>query len=102
MAGYLCPSTSFHPTRKWRFDYAWPDVKIALEIQGGIFRGGRHARPAGYVKDMEKMNNAQLLGWRVFQVLPSDLTSGIATELLKEVFDGRVSEGSGSSGESSS
>jgi hypothetical protein len=27
----------FHKHRKWRFDFAWPDVKVAVEIQGGAF-----------------------------------------------------------------
>lgn len=25
----------FHPTRRWRFDFAWPDEKVALEVEGG-------------------------------------------------------------------
>ena len=38
----------FHPTRKWRFDYAIPDHKIALEVEGGVWTGGRHTRPQGF------------------------------------------------------
>lgn len=26
----------FHPFREWRFDYAIPELKIALEVEGGI------------------------------------------------------------------
>ena len=53
----------FHPTRKWRFDFAWVDLKIALECDGGQFKtgGGRHNSDS----DREKLNNAALLGWRV-------------------------------------
>lgn len=63
----------FHPERKWRFDYACPAVKIAIEVDGGIFTGGRHSGGVGQLKDMEKMNWAQALGWRVFHVTPDDM-----------------------------
>jgi len=38
----------FHPKRKWRFDYAWEEQKLALEIHGGIHSGGRHTRGRGF------------------------------------------------------
>ena len=31
----------FHPVRRWRFDYAFPDFRVALEVEGGVFTGGR-------------------------------------------------------------
>ena len=57
----------FHPTRRWRFDYAWPDLKLAVEYEGGTWSGGRHTRALGYAKDCEKYNEAALLGWKVFR-----------------------------------
>jgi very-short-patch-repair endonuclease len=57
----------FHPKRKWQFDFAWPAVKIAVEIDGGTAIGGRHVRPAGFRADCEKINAAQLLGWAVYR-----------------------------------
>lgn len=69
------PEYRFHPTRKWRYDYAWPDHRIALEIDGGIWTGGRHTRGAGYLGDMEKLNAAALLGWRVFRCTPQQAQS---------------------------
>ena len=55
----------FHKTRKWRFDWAWPDSKLAVEIDGGQWmrNGGRHARDS----DREKMNEAACYGWRVLR-----------------------------------
>src|SRR5690606_39740371 len=32
----------FHPERRWRFDFAWPDLRVAAEVEGGIHIGGRH------------------------------------------------------------
>lgn len=66
----------FHPTRKWRFDFAWPDEKVAVEIEGGIWGGGRHTRGSGYTKDCEKYNVAVVMGWRVLR-----LTSPMIDEL---------------------
>ena len=57
----------FHPTRRWRFDYADPETKVAVEIDGGAFIGGRHTRGIGFVKDQEKLNTATSMGWRVFR-----------------------------------
>lgn len=61
----------FHQTRKWRFDFAWPDALVALEVDGGqfAFRGGRHSTDA----DREKLNTAAALGWRVFRFSPKQL-----------------------------
>ena len=58
----------FHPERKWRFDYAAPAVWIAIELNGGVWSEGRHVRGAGYLRDREKINAAQLMGWRVFEL----------------------------------
>jgi very-short-patch-repair endonuclease len=59
----------FHPTRKWRFDFAWPEYKIALECQGL----GRHQRFKGYQGDCEKQSAAATLGWKVLWVMSCDM-----------------------------
>lgn len=58
----------FHPTRKWRFDIAFPSVKLAVEIDGR----GRHQTIAGVRADYEKMNEATRLGWRVLRFPATD------------------------------
>lgn len=63
----------FHPERKWRFDFACPELKIAIEVDGGIFTGGRHSGGVGQLKDMEKMNNASSMGWLTFHVMPDEM-----------------------------
>jgi very-short-patch-repair endonuclease len=57
----------FSEARRWRFDWAWPERKIAVEEDGGVWVQGRHTRGAGYLKDMEKLNAAAELGYRVFR-----------------------------------
>lgn len=65
----------FHPTRDWRFDFAWPDIKLALEVEGGIYNGGRHVTPKGFEGDCEKYNEATCLDWRVIRVTSKMINS---------------------------
>lgn len=65
----------FHETRKWRFDYAVPSLRIALEVEGGVWTGGRHTSASGYLRDMEKYNEAALNGWVVLRCTPKTLWS---------------------------
>ncbi|MFH1635532.1 MAG: hypothetical protein ABIG63_16195 [Chloroflexota bacterium] len=59
----------FHPTRRWRFDLAWPDENmLAVECEGGIWVNGRHSRGAGFINDCEKYAEATLLGWRIYRI----------------------------------
>ncbi len=74
----------FHPVRKWRFDFAWPEQKVALEVEGGVFIQGRHSRGSGMKKDMEKYNAAALLGWRVFRVTPRQCMMVETASMMKQ------------------
>ncbi len=75
----------FDAKRRWRFDYAWPERMIALEVEGGVWTGGRHTRGAGFVKDIEKYNRAAVLGWRLLRVTPDKLVSFGTFEMLREI-----------------
>lgn len=74
----------FHPTRRWRFDYAWPEHRIALEVEGGIWAGGRHTSAKGFLADMEKYNTAAAMGWRVLRITPKSLCTILTTQLIKD------------------
>ena len=58
---------NFCPSRKWRFDFAWPGMMLAVELEGAIWIGGRHSRGPGILNDMEKYNWAVVHGWRVLR-----------------------------------
>jgi very-short-patch-repair endonuclease len=73
----------FDPTRRWRFDYAHPASKTAVEIEGGVFIKGRHTNGVGIQKDMEKYNKATLLGWKVFRLGTSMVTTPNIEEIIK-------------------
>ena len=75
-AGYgVVAEYKFHPARAWRFDFAIPECRVAIEVEGGIFNLGRHIRPEGFLRDMEKYNQAAAAGWLVLRVQPSELLS---------------------------
>lgn len=57
----------FDPVRMWRIDFAWPALMLAVEIEGGIWNGGRHTRGAGFVADMEKYNALTMAGWKLLR-----------------------------------
>lgn len=82
----------FHPVRRWRFDYAIPLLKIAIEYEGIISRKSRHTSITGYTKDAEKYNEAAKMGWKVlrytalnYKDLHRDLEFIIKNEQTKEV-----------------
>lgn len=77
----------FHPVRRWRFDYAIPDHKIAVEVEGGVWTQGRHTRPRGFLGDMEKYNAAAALGWRVLRVTPDTLTTRATLDLIRRTIE---------------
>lgn len=72
----------FHPTRKWRFDWAWPELKVAVEYQGGTFQDRRtgHSTVKGLSNDYEKLTEAALLGWRVILITSGTVRSGQALQ----------------------
>lgn len=83
----------FHPTRRWRFDYAIPAKKVAVEVDGGVWTGGRHINPAGYINDMEKLNTAASMGWLVLRITTDDRFAMKTFELIKNTLEQRINEG---------
>jgi len=74
----------FHPVRKWRYDYAIPECKVAIEVEGGIWTEGRHTRPLGFLGDMAKYNAGAVLGWRILRVTPHTLLNTATLEMIRE------------------
>lgn len=106
----------FAPDRLWRFDYAWPPFRLALEIEGGVFGrliivtsgyerrngksiplepgtrlrlGGRHNDGAGLQGDCEKYNRAAILEWMVIRATTTMVRDGHAITALREAFVAR-------------
>lgn len=73
----------FHPTRKWRFDLAHPGHWIAVEVEGGVWRGGRHTSGVGFTADCEKYAEALIAGWAVLRVTTDQVKNGKALEWIE-------------------
>lgn len=73
----------FAPPRRWRFDLAWPAHKVAVEVEGGSYVGGRHVTGSGFGADLEKYNEAGLLAWLVIRVTPGMVDDGRALRLVE-------------------
>lgn len=69
--------------RKWRFDFAFPDKKIGVEIEGGTWSHGRHTLGSGYEKDLVKYNQAATMGWRVFRFTTGMVLRGEAVDQVR-------------------
>ena len=70
----LCREHRFAPPRRWRFDFAHPAALVAIELEGGIWSGGRHTRGSGFKADCLKYNAAALSGWTVFRLTAETLS----------------------------
>ena len=79
------PEHIFSPGRRWRIDFAIVDLKIGIEIEGGVWANGRHTRGKGFIEDMEKYNAAVTLGWVILRFTPHDLNKITTFETIKKV-----------------
>jgi hypothetical protein len=84
------PEYKFHPSRRWRIDFAWPALKLAVEIEGGIWNQGRHTRGSGVKGDMEKYNTLAVMGWRLLRFDGDAVRSGDAIAFVESVVKGML------------
>jgi very-short-patch-repair endonuclease len=76
------------PEPKWTADFCYPAARLLIEVQGGVWSGGRHTRGAGYERDRVKYFEAQLRGWRVIEVTPAMIADGRALSLIERALKG--------------
>lgn len=74
----------FEPNRRWRADYFIPDLKLCIEVEGGVWTNGRHTRGSGFLGDMEKYNAMTCKGFKLIRVTPTDLIKQSTLNLIKE------------------
>lgn len=78
----------FAPPRLWRADYLWRAPMLIVEREGGLFSKNvqaqlSHAAPTHILRDMEKSNAAQLLGYKYLRYTPQQLDTGACLEELR-------------------
>ncbi len=105
------PEYRFHPSRKWRFDFAWPRHLVAVELEGGVYGkhiychvcgtkqrarkkdgslgkpislGGGHTRFHRFMSDKEKYNAAAMMGWMILRFVRDDIL-GDPFEMIESV-----------------
>lgn len=93
----LQPEHRFHPVRRWRFDWIWLDEQgeptmIAVEFDG-IFGGRSHTSIPGIMRDQEKLNHAQILGWRVYRANAGSVRDGSFQAFIDNVLIERARVG---------
>ena len=92
------PEYKFHKKRKWRFDWAWAWEMlplgvgrcpgIALEIEGGAFRGPGHRSVGVFLANLEKYNEAAIMRWCVIRVTTDQVNNGSAFALVRRALYG--------------
>lgn len=60
-----------------------PDILV--EVEGGIWTGGRHTQPKGFIADIEKYNLATLIGYRVIRIHRATIKDESAIRLVQEL-----------------
>ncbi len=88
--GIADPTPEFQfaaPERKFALDYAWPDVKVGVECEGGVWTKGAHGRGSGIMRDMEKSNLWTVMGWRVLRLTPSQLVQPDSLAMLAQLLE---------------
>jgi len=73
------------PGRKFCFDFCFREARLLIEIQGGVWNGGAHGRPTGITRDMNKLNQAQIHGWKVLQFDTKMVKSGEALNVTEQI-----------------
>lgn len=93
-AGYDRPEREyeFAADRKWRFDLAWPGLRVAFEREGLAPKGGRsrHTQRDGYAADCAKYNAAGLASWLVIRATTRQIESGEAAAWLVRALELRA------------
>jgi len=71
--------------KNWRFDFAYPDLMFAVEVEGGGGAHGRHTRGKGFADDLIKYGEGLRLGWTIYRCDGALIASGAAIRVIESV-----------------
>lgn len=85
----------FCEPRLWRFDFCWPAYWLAVEVEGGFVRTLRgewhttygHASANRFIADVEKYNEAAMMGFRLLRFPSALVEDGTAIKLIRRFFE---------------
>ena len=81
----------FHPTRRWKIDWAAPTLRLGLEYEGGVFHAaGGHRATGKFLRDLEKYSVAAAMGWRIIRCTAREVESGQVFEWLTMALEERA------------
>lgn len=75
--------------RDWRFDFAWPELMLAVEVEGGGWIQGRHNRGEGFLADLKKYGAAQRMGWTIYRTAGELIKSGEALRTIEQLIQAK-------------
>lgn len=82
----------FLDDRKFRADFAYPDMRLLIEVEGGTYGRGGHSSHAGISRDVEKNNLAVINGWRVIRCTGEQVTNGMCILWIEQAVEASESE----------
>ncbi|MGE0227776.1 MAG: endonuclease domain-containing protein [Dehalococcoidia bacterium] len=75
------------PGRRFKADFAFPELRLLIEVQGGVYTGQAHGSVSGVLRDNERLNLATLHGWSVLRFTPDDVASGAALTAIEDYLE---------------
>ena len=70
--------------KDWHFDFAWPDILFAVEVDGGAWVNGGHNTGKGSTRDKLKGHHAVSQGWQLYRCDADLIKSGLAAMLIEK------------------
>ena len=68
--------------KEWRNDYLHEPTRTIIELDGGIYNGGRHVRPQGFIEDCVKLNMATMCGYRLIRIPTGFATDNYLSQII--------------------
>ncbi len=70
--------------RSWEFDFACPNVRILIEVDGGTYFKGGHTSGAALENQYNKQDVAAAMKWTVMRFTRNMIESGVAVALVTQ------------------
>ena len=86
------------PGRMFTWDRCWPEQRVCVEVNGGVWVKSGHSTGGGIERDCLKASMAAALGWRSLPVTKNMIEDGSAVELIGRALVAEIDGGEGQGG----